>query len=250
MASIKRTMLELVQDILDELESDNVNDLDDTEEATRVTNMLIQTYWDIQANREIPEKRELVRLTALADGSRPTTLQIPDLVKKMHWWKYNKTLTTTKEFRDVIYEEPDSFIARLNSRDSSASNVVTSLTVDNSIELLVYNDKHPSYWSSFDNNYIICDSYDSDLDTTLQASKTQAWCTVYPTFTRAAATVLDLEESAMQYLYNETLAKASLRLNEQEDPHAVKWARRHRSSLQQTKFRDGNNINRRRYGRT
>jgi len=250
MASIKRTMLELVSDILEDIEADAVNDLDDSEESARITNMLIQTYWDLVANRSVPEHKKLIRLTALADATRPTTLQIPDLVKKLHSWKYNKSVDgTTKEFRDVEYEEPMKFLERLNSRDSSSSDVVTSLTVADSIELLVYNDKHPSYWTSFDNDYIVCDSYKSTVDTTLQASKTQAYATVFPTITRAAGTVLDLEEAAMQYLYNETLAKASARLNEQEDPHANKWAKRHRSSLQSMKFRDGEPRYRRAYGR-
>lgn len=244
-------MLELVSDICEEIEADPVNDLDDSEESIRVTKLLMNTYWDMLANRMIPEHKELFRLTALADVTRPTTLQFPDLMKRLEWFKYDINTDGTKiEFREVKYMEPDSFIDMLNSRDSSASTVDTALSVDNSVELLVYNDRMPVYWTTFDNKHVVCDSYDSDVENTLQQSNTQCYGWVYPTLTRANNTVIDLEETQTQFLYNETLAKASLKLIEDEDPHANKWAKRHRSSLQDYADRQGAPRWRRMYGRS
>lgn len=239
MADLDRTLGTLVSDILTELKADVVTDLDDTEESTIVTNIILNTFWDMVANRDIPDHVELTRLDALGDSTRPTTLRIPATIKKVDWFKYNKTLTTTKEYRTVNWEDPLSFIERLNSRDSSASNVVTSLTVDNSVELLVYNDKHPSYWTSFDNKHIICDSYLASLDTTLQNSKTQILAIKVPSITRTWASSLDLEEVYIQFLYNEALSKASLRINETGDQKAEQWARRHRAAVQSSGDRTG-----------
>lgn len=250
MASMKRTMLEMVSDICEEIEADPVNDLDDSEESIRVTKLLMNTYWDMIANRMIPEHKELFRLTALADVTRPTTLQFPDLMKKLDWFKYDINTSGTKiEYSEVKWMEPQDFIEMLNARDSSASDVTTALSVGNSVDLLVYNDKMPDYWTTFDNDYVVCDSFDSSVENTLQQSNTQCYGWVYPTITRANATIIDLQETQLQFLYNETLAKASLKLIEDEDPHANKWAKRHRSSLQSTKYREGDKVWRRRYGR-
>ena len=40
--------------------------------------------------------------------------------------------------------------------------------------LFIANNRDPSYWTSFDDQHIVCDAYNMEQDTTLKASKTQA----------------------------------------------------------------------------
>lgn len=250
MATIKRTMLELLSDILDELEADPVNDLDDTEEATIITNIIINSFWDIIATRDIPEHEDIIRLTSAADNTSPTALIIPDATKQIKELRYNKSDDAVLEYRKLKWLEGSEFLDMVNRRDSSDSSVDTAVTLTNSVQLLVYNDKPPAYWTTFDNYYVYCDAYDSDVESTLQGTKCQAIAVTYPSITRSASHVLDLEESHMQYLYNEVLSRASLRINETPDQKAEQWANRHRASLQWTKHREGSKVWRRNFGRS
>lgn len=192
----KRTLLNMTQNILNEMESDEVNSISDTPEAAAVAQIIETSYYDLIANITVPEHFELLQLDALGDTAQPNYLQYPATMTELQWFKYDSrdnASDTDINYVTIFYEEPTHFIERLNSRDSSATETTTITDSTSSIKLLIKNNANPTYWTTFDDNYIICDAYDSSIESTLQKSKTQVWGKKEPTFTQSDEFVPDMD---------------------------------------------------------
>ena len=68
----KQTLLEMTQNILSDMDSDEVNGIADTTEAMQVATIIRTTYYDLIANRSIPEHRELFQFEGLAESASPS----------------------------------------------------------------------------------------------------------------------------------------------------------------------------------
>ena len=106
----------------------------------------------------------------------PTHMKLPDTVIDLKWIKYNvkKNTDTKNKFTQIVYKTPEEFLSILDQRDSSASeiDVITDTT---GIKLNVYNDRGPMYFTSFDDDYLVFDAFDSVVESNLQNSKTQCY---------------------------------------------------------------------------
>lgn len=190
----KMTLLDMVQNILSAMDSDYVNSIGDTVESDQVTAIIKETYYDLISVIDVPEHEEIVNLTALADTDRPTWFQYPSNVKRISLFKYNNATVdnTDLKYVEVKYKTPVDFETYVNARTESDTNVV-AYTDFNAGKLLIINDKHPQYWTSFDDKYLICDSFLNTVDTTLQSSKTFCLCLTEPTWTNSDTFTPDLD---------------------------------------------------------
>jgi hypothetical protein len=252
MVAMKKTLLEIVQDILNDLDSDNVNSISDTVEATQVSNIVAQTYFDLISDRVIPEHFELFRLVALSDSERPNYMQLPDdvaLVKKI--W-YNKSGDGDQEYEEIYWRDPLDFLRQTSARNGSADDTRTVLDFDGDTELLIYTDRMPAIWTSFDNKHIVMDSHDITLDTTLQASKSRGYGQLIPTVTLSDTFTFDFESKYFPYLVAEAKSRSFSILHKTLDQKTEQTARRHKSFIQKEKYRieQQRPNERRNYGRT
>ena len=88
---MKQTVLEIVQDVMSELNSDNVNGIDDTVESQRVARLLKTVYYEIISQRTWPDDRKLVQLASSGDSAKPNYLKLPlDNIQEMEWLRYNR----------------------------------------------------------------------------------------------------------------------------------------------------------------
>lgn len=250
MVALKRDLLAIVQDILNELDSDTVNSIDDTIEATQVAGIIQNVFFDLIANKTIPEHKELFRLDALGDNTRPTYLKLPSTVKSLDWFKYNKD-TDSGEYQYELLTKltPLEFMNKVDSRDASASNVYVMPDIVNSTEIMVYNDRMPSYWTTFDDLHIVCDAWDDVEEDTLQQSKNKAYGTLFPTFTLSDTFTMDLDDHLFQYVYNEALSRASENLKGTIHQKGEQWARRHKFFIEADNHRFAQENERVNYGR-
>ena len=178
----KLTVLDMTQDILSDMDSDEVSSINDTLEALQIAQVLKTTYYEMINSRDYDHLKQLFQLDS-GTASLPTHMAIPDNVQYVKWIKYNKRVTNSSadNYLEITYLEPEDFLAILDSRDSLDSTVDT-ITDPTGITLLVFNDAHPSYYTSFDDEYAVFDSYDSSLESNLQQSMTQCYGSVEPTF--------------------------------------------------------------------
>lgn len=219
---MKRTLLELVQSILNDMDSEGVNSISDSDEAQQVASVVRDTFYNIVAARKIPEHDRLIKLTSLSDSTKPTHFLYPDSVKEIRKFEYNG--------REVRWKDPVTFLddmPQFGDNDAVAvSDPISSVT------LYVKDTKDPSYYTSFDDEYIICDSYDAAVDTVLQNSKTRCWGTQYPSFELTDDFVPDLDEAMSSYLLAEAKSVCFSVFKSGSDPKIEQSARRLKAYVQ------------------
>jgi hypothetical protein len=239
----KKTLLRIVQDILSDIDGDEVNSINDSVEALQVASIVENTYYSIIDGKDWPWLKELFLLTGLGDTGKPSHLQIPEGIINVEFVKYNvRTSTDTNDkFITLKYKTPLEFVNIVNGRNSTATNV-TVVTEFGETKLNITNDTAPQYWTSFDDNYIVLDSHDGDVDTTVQSSKTQCYGQRYPTFTQSDSFVPDLPVQMFSYLVNEALSTCSMRLKQAADPKAEQHSISQRRRMSQAAWKTANGI--------
>lgn len=249
---MKKTLLEIVQDILNDLDSDLVNSIDDTIEATQVANIVAQAYFDMISDRVIPEHKQLFRLTALSNSLTPTHFSLPDTVSIIEKLEYNRSTDGDQEYQEILWREPLDFLRQTGGRNSSATTTTTVLDIDGSTELLIFNDRMPAIYTSFNNKHVVMDAHDSSIDTTLQSSKCRGYGELIPTVTLVDTFNFDIEAKYFPYLQAEAKSKAFSILHKTIDQKVEQTARRHKSFIQKEKwrFKAQEPRDRRGYGRT
>ena len=79
---MKMTLLEMVQNILSSVESDEVDSIFDTAEALQVAEVIKETYYQLVSNQVIPEHKTIAQLTS-AGATAKVFMKIPDTVHKV-----------------------------------------------------------------------------------------------------------------------------------------------------------------------
>jgi hypothetical protein len=234
----KQTLLEMVKDILSTMDSDNVNSISDTIEATQVARIIRNIYDNYISTEVIPETYQLTNLQALGDVDKPSHMKFPSNTINVEWIKYNirKSGETRDNFKELEYRTPYEFVQLLSSRDPSDTNIKTVTGVDNS-KLFIRTDKYPDYYTSFDNEYIVFDSYDSAVDSTLQEVKTLAFLSRYETFLLEDSFVPNLADTFFPMLLEEARSTAHVTLKTQLNEKAEQWANRTRNSYDKSKYK-------------
>jgi hypothetical protein len=236
---MRRTLLEITQSILNDLDGEPVNSIFDTEEATQYASVVRDTYFNIVAARETPEHDQLLKLTALSDLTRPNYFLYPANLKEIRLFEYNG--------KEVYWKDPIKFLDSMPSADDE--DVLEVPDPVSGINLVCRTNKDPRYYTSFDNQYIVCDSYDMTVDSTLQESKTRCWGTKYPAFTMSDAFVPELSDTLFPYLLAEAKSVCFSVFKSGSDPKIEQAARRLKSGIQNDRFKTKRANTRNLYGR-
>lgn len=217
------TLLEYTQDILSAMDSDEVNSISDTVESMQVARIIRRAYDAISSRADLVEHYTLFELTASGDNAKPTLMYRPNEVLTVDWLKYNKETTddVNMNFQEVIFLPLDTFLSQMHQIKEDDDNVIAYTITINSdtIEVLGYDDKAPTYWTAVDDDIILFDSYDAEVDTTLQKSKTLGYGKKDQSFTMSDSFVPFLDRDFSTLLLNEatTLAFAELK----QVPHEI-----------------------------
>ena len=248
---MKLTLLDIVQDIANDLDTDEISSINDTIESVQIAQIVKTTYFEMIANRNWPHLKRTIKLDSVSDTDRPTHLKLPDLVKEMIMFSYNKRSSSDPDrdlWKEVEYLEPENFLRKTNSRNVNNSNVV-SVTDFGGAEFLIYNDRHPQYYTSFDDVYIVCDSYDTDLEDTLQNSQNQCIAYVEPDWTHSDSFIPDLPSEAFPALLSEAKSTAFLALKQVANDKAEQKAMRQSRWLSRKAWRVSGGVRYPNYGR-
>lgn len=247
---MRYSILDMVQDILNDMDSDEVNSFDDTFESAQVANIIRSTYFAMMSNRNWPHMKKVLQFNSFGDSALPTHMNLPERVKELSLVNYNKAKLgeTKKVYQPVKYLEPDAFLRRTNSFDSSQANV--DVIIDpTGVELLIKNDKAPEYYTSFNDRTVVFDSYDKSVDAVLQASKVQAHAYVFPRWTHEDSFVPDLPEEAFTALLEESKSRAMIKLKQMSDVKAEQEATRQHRWLARKAFTVNGGVKYPNYGR-
>lgn len=221
----------MVQEILSSMDSDEVNSINDTVEANDVAVCIRRAFFDLVEPLGLTEHQDVFQLNASGDGTKPTLMTRPDNVNQLYWIKYNKVVAgqTDPDFQEIEYVEPFEFINRMHGlkvSDLAVDSFVHTFSGDN-ITLLYRNNKAPSWWTSWDDYSIVFDSYDKNVDTTLQRSKTLCGGLKAVPFTLTDNFIPDLDDAQFALLLNEAKALAWAEKKQVTHSKAEKTAKRH-----------------------
>ena len=242
---MKTTLLEIVQSILSDMDSENVNTISDSVEAQQVASVVEDTYYNIIAARYIPEHDELIKLGVLSDSTKPTHFTIHNSIKEIKRIEYNIGTVDDPDYRIVKFVEPEYF---LENMDESGLRVESDYYPDNT-DLYVRTDTPPSYYTSFNDYYIIMDSYDSSVEATLQQSKTRAMGSVYPSFSQTDSFEPDIDKNLIPLLTAESKSACFSLFKGGSDPKVEQAARRLKSYVQNDMYKIKRANTRNNYGR-
>lgn len=242
---MRRTLLSMVQSILSDMDSEDVNSINDTVEAQQVASVIQDTYFNIIAAREIPEHKQMLQLTSLSNNQKPTHFRYPNNTKEIEKLFYN-TAYTGSTYTEVYFLEPIDFLNRV---DESATNTLQVQTVAGNVPVFVMTDRMPKYYTSFDDDNIIMDAYDVSVESILQQSKTRAYGTVYPTFQIDDAFEPDLDDTLLPYLLAEAKSTCFSLFKSGSDPKVEQAARRLKSYTQNDMYKTKRENKRPHYGR-
>lgn len=196
MARNRLTLLEIVQRVLNAMNHDTVSAYDDTVESQQIAEEAQILYYDLMDRDDWPHLMKAIPLTGLADSTHPNYLQIPTDVVRIDDVRYETTQSgvTNRQFDHIDYLPPSHFLNHVYTRNTDDSNVDVISDFD-SIDLFIINDERPHFWTSFDDDYIVFDSYDSNVDTNyLDGAKSVALVKEIPTWTTSDSFIPDMPD--------------------------------------------------------
>lgn len=247
---MSKTLLEITQEILSVMTSDEVNSISDSAEAESVANIVIAKFEAMVSNRNWPHLKKLLKLEAYGDNTKPTHIKLPSNVKELVLINYNKSKLGDERLRydDVKWKDQDAFLRLTNNRNST-SDTIQTVTDPTGIKLLISTNKQPEFFTSFDDETIIMDSFDSEVDDTIHISKIQAYGYVMPTTSFEDGWVPDLPEEAFRALIEEAKSTARFQLDTVNDIKAEQEATRQNRWLSRKSWSVNGGIKYPNYGR-
>lgn len=171
----KLTLLEIAQDVLASMGNDSVSDVGESDDVEDVVKLIRLEYDKLMSEADWKHLQTSTNLAGVGDATKPTLMKVPTDVAEVTDIRYNKIESgeTAPKWRQVDLYEPSEFMTLILERSTDNSNV-SSYTTDDGTQILYYNDRAPSFCTSFDDEYIVFDAIDTAVDTTLQSSKSIA----------------------------------------------------------------------------
>lgn len=223
--STKKTVLEITQIILSKMDSDEVNSIGDTIEALQVAQEIETTYYDLLGNIAIPERGKLVSFDAVIDPvNRPNYLKVKELVDNFEFLLYNIGTQAAPNYKEITYVTPENFLLYVTQNTEGSSTLV--VTDFEGAKFPIKTDKHPTYYTTFDDTHLVFDSYNAAVDDTLQESKCIGFAQVIPVFRIEDDYVPDLPAKLFPMLIAE--ASSACFINHKQAPNSKEEQRARR----------------------
>lgn len=245
----KLSVLEITQDILSDMNSDEVNSISDTLESMQVAQIVKSVYEELMARKNWPHLEQLIVLSPLT-AATPTHMSVPEAIKELTdlYYDKRKTATGSPSFERVEWLAPSEWLEYTNTRKTSQTDYV-QVTDPTGIPLIIKNDKAPTYFTTFDDEHVVFDSYDSSLETNLQASKTQCRAFIMPAFTLSDGHVPDLPVEMFPAFLAECKSTCFARIKQMVDQKAEQQSKRSMNWLSRKAFQVHGGIAMPDYGR-
>lgn len=248
----KLSVLDIVQDILSDMNSDEVSSISDTLESMQVAQIVKSVYDEMMARKNWPHLHKLIALSPVG-ASTPTHLALPVDIKEMLevFYDKKKEISDPAAFEAVEWLDPSDFLAYTNSRRSDSS--TTEQIIDpTTVPLMIKNNSAPTYFTTFDDEHIIFDSYDNTVDLSgVAASKVQCRAVVMPALVLSddVTNIPDLPIEMFPAFLAECKSTCFARIKQMVDQKAEMQSKRSMSWLSRKAFQAHGGIKMPNYGR-
>ncbi len=253
MASGKLTLLQTVQRTLEALGSDAISSISDSVEAQQIAALAEDAYYELLNQKDWPFLNKLTQLDSLGDADFPNYLRIPDDVVRITQIRYDWTdlvtdPTTSIDIKELTWLPPQDFLRKVQGRNSLLTTVDTILSKQG-ITLLIINDSPAQTWTSFDDEFVVFDAYDSDFESTLQGNNSQVLAKILPAFQIADSFTPEATANFFQLWLAEVKATAFVYLRQEVSPKDEQRARRGLAVLRRDASRTNQSDGKVKFGR-
>lgn len=236
---MKYTLLELTQTVLSSMDSDEINSINDTVESQQVVEVIKTVYDDIISRGDLTTNKTVFNLTASTNPLQPILMTKPEDIERIEWIKYDTRALgdTTPNWTNLTYLPPVDFIDYMHSGNLEGTEI-ESFEYTNGAFVMTFtfrNDIAPHYYTSFDDNVIFFDSYDSEVDSTLQSSKSLCYGLKVTSFEKTDDFTPELQPQQFALLLHEAKSLAWAELKQSGHEKAEQAARRNWRHLQKTR---------------
>ena len=247
---MKRTLLQVVQEYLDTTSGFYVDSIYDTDESQQVAKLAERVYYKmVQEFPNLLFTMKEMTLDSLSDATRPNYMLLPQNIQKVQESKiyYNVSKTEGLTYKEISYLPPLDFINATNRSINSYTLLVEGFD-DN--KMVVATNQFPSYCTSFDNKYVVFDSYHSEYDTTLQSSKSKIVVSGEEVFFQEDDFIIPVPSHLSEAYLDMFLNEALTLIYQQPIGMIASRARSAKIKLQQDNRTLGSSRGKKRYGRS
>lgn len=254
---MKITLLQVVQNYLNRTDGFYVNSIFETDESQQVADIAEEVFYILYSIYRNVEFTQTIRtLNAVSDVDRPNYLRIPDEVHRVQDSQVYYDIADTNDtgvlnYKKLTYLTPEDFMnytAQMSIKTTTEDFIVVEDF--NRTKFPVQTNKQPEFYTSFDGEYIVFDSYDKELDTTLQESKSRVFVSEEPVFLIQDDFVIDVPYEISQLYKDMVLVECYQSLRQEPAPPVVeKRARTGWIKLQQEARRIGSAGRKQKFGR-
>lgn len=233
---MNRTLLYTVQRVLEKLNLDPVNSIADSEDALLISREAETTFYDMMTRAEWKQNLELLKLDSVSDLFQPTVLYLPAHVHKVSSVRYDCTeLNKNKDIRTIKFLEPEEFLDRSYCLNSDKDNVVQMLV--NGVMVMIEDDKHPRYYTSFDNEFLVFDSYNKEISDTILAANTICYGEIVEPWLEEDTFVIPLQDNIYPLYLASLSAACSMYMNSEVSQEDERRAARGISRMRREQIR-------------
>lgn len=235
---MKRTLLQVVQSYLNRTDGFFVDSIFDTDESQQVALIAEEVYYNMtNTYPNVFYVQKDTTLDALSDLTKPNYLLIPDeilRIQESRIW-YNNARSDQGQlvsYEPVKYITPIEFNDLTMHRDDKPDNAEV-IDTPNGTKLVVLNNKFPEYCTSYDGVTLVFDSYHSDYDDTLQASKSKIVATEEPVFLPQDDFLIPIPNRLSEVYLDNVLAECYSSLRQEDNPRITQRSRKGLIKMQQ-----------------
>lgn len=265
---MQMTLLEMTQNILSAMDAEQVTSIEDTVESMQVAEEIKNTYYEILGNIEVKSRLKLTSLEDFTDlgVEYPHVLLIPDEVDKLKWIRYNVGTPDEPVWKEITYISPEEYLEIVLNNTSGETipfgenggdGVRRVKDINSELQYIIVSNKDPDYWTTFDNTYVLFDSYNEDQHdgivyaNGLQADHSMIYAEVIPTFTMSDAFIPDLDDKFFPALLAEAKSACFVNYkgvaNSKEEQRSRRQMVRHQNNRARYNERRESSVN---YGRS
>jgi hypothetical protein len=224
----KMTLLQIVQNILSAMSSDEVNSISDTVESLQVAEEVKTTFYELYGNRDIATFEGLVTLESPASTTTPHLLTCPSNVSYIRWLKYrDHDASNDLMYKDVQYLEPEEFIKRIVEQPDPASAVNVTLVPTSTVTYPIANDRAPQYYTILDDDQtLVFDAYNAAQESYLTGSNSLAWAVQFKEFQLSDSFIPPIDANLFPHFLHECRSACFVNIKEVANSKEEQRARR------------------------
>lgn len=240
----KMTLLQMTQNILSAMNSDEVSSISDTVESMQVAEEIKTTFNELFSNRDIAEFGGLINLETVL--GKPNQLRIPDNVSNIKWIKYRNYRTNDiAHFESINYLTPEEFILRFVSNSEAVGDPYEEIVLLDTSPIVyrIAANRVPSYYTIFESdNVLVFDSYDSEYESNLTSSNVLAWGSMSQEFELEDDFIPPIDAHLFPHLLHEARSACFINVKEVANSKEEQRARRQLVRSQSRLNRDLNQL--------